>query len=107
MKIKRFNENSENKPEDVIVRVSFDGDYLIPLNDIKEAEYFNNYSETTEGEPIQQDEYESAIYYGAEEYMHTQGVCNYSVSYQTGSGEPILDLEEYEELLKNKNKYNL
>jgi len=106
MKIKRFNENTENNPEDIIVRVSFDGDIVIPLKSIKETDYFERYSNDEE-EPREQDEYESAIYYGVEEYMHEQGTCNYTISYQTATGEPILDLEAYEELMKNTGKYNL
>ena len=54
MKIKRFNESIENKPEDVIVRISFDGDIVIPLKSIKETEYFQRYVEDVEDKIIEQ-----------------------------------------------------
>jgi hypothetical protein len=107
MKIKRFNEKSETNPEDVVVRVSFDGDIVIPLKSIKKTEYFERYVGDVEDDIIEHDEYESAIYYGVEEYIHTSGICNYKISYQTSDGEPILDLEAYEELMKNTGKYNI
>ena len=43
MKIRKFNEATELKPSDKVVRVTFSVTLDIPLDDIKETDYYNSY----------------------------------------------------------------
>ena len=105
MKIKKFNENS-NEDIGIYAIVNIPEDKRqINLNDILNNNYYLN---NKKGAQTVQDK-ESLIKYSIENYIYEQGLLKYTYKLvdESGSDVNIEDLDNLIELNNNTNKFNL
>lgn len=102
MIIKKFNESIDSNDK-IIVSVRFSGDLDIPLTELKKTEYYKNYREDDDDE----DEYKNILTYCIEEYIYNQGIIKYTFTAYNKNGDEIENIQEYEKLLNDTNKYNV
>jgi hypothetical protein len=109
MKINRFNESLKSnwKPTDKVLKVSI-VDFEVSIDEIEKTnryqQEFNRICDM--GGDIMRAR-KSAIYYGIEEWIYTDG--NLSMKYELvdGNDNPIKDEKAFDDYVKNIGKYNV